>query len=337
MKGKVRIIDVAKKAGVSVTTVSQILNGKGSRFSQKTQERVRQVRDELGYVPDFNARNLIVGSAKTIGIIIPNIANPFFSTFVRGVENAAQAGNFIPLILSGDGNPDLERQYVEQLIQRTVDGLIIASPSVDQVTIDHFLKANQIPYLLIDQNPIDEGDRVSTDDFEGAKMAVSHLLTLGHKKIAMLSCYNPALNQKQRLEGYKAQLLEAGLEVNEQLIIESSLDKKGGYNASEAIIKTGASAVFTVNDEMAIGLYRGLGEHGLKIPTDISIVGYDDIDLAEYVSPKLTTVSQPVFKMGQVAFKLLLDRINNPHAPAQRVKLPVELVIRDSSQRYYGQ
>ncbi|WP_172586236.1 ribose utilization transcriptional repressor RbsR [Ligilactobacillus agilis] len=333
MKGKVRIIDVAQKAGVSVTTVSQILNGKGERFSQATQDKVRKIRDELGYVPDFNARNLIMGSAKTIGIIIPNITNPFFATFVRGVEVAAQRGDFIPLVLSGNGNPDLERQYVEQLIQRTVDGLIIASPAVNKDTIDHFLKANGVPYLLIDQNPLDDGDRVSTDDYLGAKLAVEHLIELGHKRIAMLYCDKPSVNQAQRLQGYKDQLQSAGLESTDDLIVTGPLSKLGGYQASEQVLQTKASAVFAVNDEMAIGLYRGLNERGLEVPADLSIVGYDNIDLSEYVNPPLTTIAQPVFEMGQVAFRTLLQRIEQPDAPAQKIKLPVELVVRESSRK----
>ena len=135
------------------------------------------------------------------------------------------------------------------------------------------------------------------------------------------------------MQGYKDQLQSAGLELTDDLIVTGPLSKLGGYQVSEQVLQTKASAVFAVNDEMAIGLYRGLNERGLEVPTDLSIVGYDNIDLSEYVNPPLTTIAQPVFEMGQVAFRTLLQRIEQPDAPAQKIKLPVELVVRESSRK----
>ena len=175
MTNRVTIRDVARYADVSMSTVSQILNGKANRFSNDTRQKVLYARDALGYVPDFNARNLITNSVKTIGVIVPDIGNPFFSTFIKSIELLAMEQNCISLILSSNDNQELERKHLEQLINRSIDGIIIASPSIGQAEIDNQLKKNRIPYLLIDQNPIADGDRVMTDDFNGAELAVNHL------------------------------------------------------------------------------------------------------------------------------------------------------------------
>ncbi|KRN89250.1 ribose utilization transcriptional repressor RbsR [Ligilactobacillus ceti] len=331
MNAKVRISDVAKEAGVSVTTVSQILNGKGQRFSEQTRNRVYAVRDQLGYVPDFNARNLITRSAKTIGVLVPNIGNPFFSTFIRGIEKQAMKSQFIPVIFGAENDPDVERYYIEELIKRTVDGLIIASPTVGQEEMDHLLDKNHIPYLLIDQNPLNAGDRIETDDKTGACLAMRHLLELGHRKIALVFPKEPSDNIMRRYQGYCDILAEYQIEPQEDLLITTELTKKGGYLAAAELVKTDATAVFAANDELAIGLYRGLKERGKKIPEDYSIVGYDNIDLSQYVDPPLTTVEQPVYEMGKIAFQKLVERIKEPQKEADEILLPVKLITRQST------
>jgi Transcriptional regulators len=160
MTRKVTIRDLAEAAGVSVTTVSQILNGKGERFSPDTRRRVHQLQEKMGYVPDFNARNLIMKSAQTIGVLVPNLGNPFFSMFIKGVQSASRQHQFIPLIFGANHDEELEGYYLQELIKRAVDGLIIASASITGETIDNILKKNGIPYLLIDQNGGPSLDRI---------------------------------------------------------------------------------------------------------------------------------------------------------------------------------
>ncbi|MCH5465435.1 ribose utilization transcriptional repressor RbsR [Levilactobacillus tujiorum] len=331
MTRKVTIRDLAEAAGVSVTTVSQILNGKGERFSIDTRTRVHQLQEEMGYVPDFNARNLIMRSAQTIGVIVPNLGNPFFSMFIKGVQSTSRDRHFIPLIFGANYDEDLEGYYLQELIKRAVDGLIIASSSITAPAIDNILKKNGIPYLLIDQNGGPSLDSVRIDDQRGGQIAAEHLLSLGHRKIAVVMPAEPTDNLVVRLNGFKRDLAQAGVNLPEEAYIISPMTKLGGYQATAAVIKQAPTAVFAVNDEMALGLIRGLHEQGIRVPEDISVLGYDDIDLDDYVVPKLSTVHQPVVTMGEQATTLLINRIQKRQLDPQTVELPVELRQREST------
>lgn len=331
MTRKVTIRDLAEAAGVSVTTVSQILNGKGERFSIDTRTRVHQLQEEMGYVPDFNARNLIMRSAQTIGVIVPNLGNPFFSMFIKGVQSTSRERHFIPLIFGANYDEDLEGYYLQELIKRAVDGLIIASSSITVDAIDNILKKNGIPYLLIDQNGGPSLDSVRINDQRGGQIAAEHLLTLGHKKIAVVMPEDPTDNLIVRLDGFKHTLAAAGVTLKSEDTIISPMTKLGGYQATAAVVKQAPTAVFAVNDEMALGLIRGLHEQGICVPEDVSVLGYDDIDLDDYVVPKLTTVHQPVVTMGEQATTLLINRIQKRQLDPQTVELPVELKEREST------
>ncbi|MFD1455977.1 ribose utilization transcriptional repressor RbsR [Levilactobacillus lanxiensis] len=331
MTRKVTIRDLAEAAGVSVTTVSQILNGKGERFSLDTRRRVHQLQEEMGYVPDFNARNLIMKSAQTIGVLVPNLGNPFFSMFVRGVQETSRERHFIPLIFGANHDEKLESYYLEELIKRAVDGLIIASASITAEAIDNILKKNGIPYLLIDQNGGPSVDRVRINDEQGGQLAADHLLALGHEKIAVVMPDDPTQNLQIRLAGFKRRLAEHHVDLPENAIVYSAMTKLGGYQATAAVLAQHPTAVFAINDETALGLMRGLHEQGLSVPNDISVLGYDDIDLDEYVVPKLTTIHQPVVTMGQQATGLLINRIKDQRQAAQLVDLPVDLREREST------
>jgi len=327
---KVTIRDLAEAAGVSVTTVSQILNGKGERFSSDTKDRVLKLQKKMGYVPDYNARNLIMGSTQTIGVLVPNLANPFFSMFIKGIQQAAQLHHFVPIIFDANQNQKLQSMYIEELIKRAANGLIIASATLDANDIDRILTRNGIPYLLFDQNDAQIGDRVWVDDYKGGQMAANYLLSRGHRRIALLVGENITHNIQQRIAGFRAGMAKYRLTLSDDMVIQSSMTKLGGYQATADVLAKNATAVFSINDEMAIGLYRGVQERGLKIPDDLSIMGYDDIDLANFITPKLTSIHQPAFEMGQVATDLLIERLNNPRLAHQDKQLPLELIVRDS-------
>lgn len=331
MTRKVTIRDLAEAAGVSVTTVSQILNGKGERFSIETRQRVHQLQEDLGYVPDFNARNLIMKSAQTIGVLVPNLGNPFFSMFIRGVQQTSRERHFIPLIFGANHDEQLESYYLQELIKRAVDGLIIASASITGEAIDNILKKNGIPYLLIDQNGGSSVDRIRVDDEQGGQLAARHLLALGHQRIVVVMPEHPTQNLRIRLAGFKAQLVDQQIPLADSAVITSPMTKLGGYQATAAVLAQHPTAVFAINDETALGLMRGLHEQGVRVPDDISVLGYDDIDLDEYVVPKLTTIHQPVVTMGQQATELLINRVQNQRQPAQMVDLPVALKQREST------
>lgn len=329
MTKKVTIKDLAVASGVSVTTVSQILNGKGDRFSEETKHRVAELQKKLGYVPDFNARNLIMKSARTIGVLVPDIANAFFSMFIKGIQDAAQKNKFVPIIFDANDTKQLQ-SYLEELIQRAADGLIIASATIDRNAVDTILKRNGIPYLLFDQNAVSEGDRVRIDDEAGGEMAANYLLEHNHERVTIVAPENPTENVSHRIEGFKQAFEEAGKSLSNEAFVYSEASKAGGYAAVSQVIAKKPSAVFTTSDEIAIGIYRGLQEQGYTIPEDISVIGYDDIDLATYITPKLTTVHQPAFEMGQAATELLINRLNNRQLPPQIRELPIRLVERES-------
>ena len=331
MAKKITIRDLASAAGVSVTTVSQILNGKGDRFSKATQEKVLHLRDELGYVPDFNARNLILRSSKTIGVLVPNLNNPFFGTFIHGVDITARKEGFIAIVFGANHEVDLERFYLRQLMERSVDGFIIASASITAKTVDDLLKPWHTPYVLFDQNENRAGDRLETDDYQGGHQAAAYLARQGHQKIVVLHPKLPTININNRLKGFVDGLGEAGVTFDaKQWIVPAELTKAGGYQATADVLSKKPTAVFAENDEMAIGLMRGLHEQGLSVPDDISVMGYDNIDLDEYVMPQLTTIEQPLHKIGETATKMLIKRLKNPSMDWQKVKLAVKLVERDS-------
>ncbi|HAT53734.1 MAG TPA: LacI family transcriptional regulator [Lactobacillus sp.] len=331
MAKRVTIKDVAKAAGLSITTVSQILNGKGDRFPATTQEKVMQIRDQLGYVPNFNARNLISHSMKTVGIIVPNLVNPFFAMFLRGIQDAMYEHECVPIILSADRDENLEHYYLRTLVERGVDAMIIASSAVGNAELNGLLKRNAVPYLLFDQNdPINEGDRIIVDDERGGELATNHLIEAGHRKIAMVLPERPSQNVRLRLAGYRSALVRHGLAFDEALVFSTELSKAGGQHVAKQVFDSGATAVFSANDELALGVMRGAQMLGKKVPDDLSVVGYDDIDLDEYMVPRLTTVHQPVYDMGTWASQMIMKRLRDPaHAPLFKV-VDVALVKRDS-------
>lgn len=331
MAKRVTIKDVAKAVGLSITTVSQILNGKGERFPAATQEKVMKIRDQLGYVPNFNARNLISHSMKTVGIIVPNLVNPFFAMFLRGIQDAMYEHECVPMILSADRNEKLEHYYLRTLVERGVDAMIIASSAVGNEELNGLLKSNRVPYLLFDQNdPINEGDRIIVDDERGGELAATHLIESGHHKIAVVLPDRPSQNVRVRMAGYRSALVRHGYSVDDSLIFSTELSKAGGWAVAKQVIDSGATAVFCANDEMALGLMRGIEAVGKNVPQDLSVVGYDDIDLDDYMAPRLTTIHQPVYDMGTWASQMIMNRLRDPeHAPQLKV-VDVSLVKRDS-------
>lgn len=332
MAHKATIKELAEAAGVSVTTVSQILNGKGDRFSADTRKKVRDFQKKLNYVPNFNARNLILNNAKTIGVLVPNIGNPFFSSFIAGIQRVSREFEYLPFNFSGSNDPDLENYYMKRLISRGADGMIIASSTITSETLNDTLKTNAIPYLLMDQSPLSDGDQVRTNDILGGQLVAQHLLSLGHQRIVIVLPDDATDNILLRVKGFQDEVERQDQTHQCQLsTVYQPLTKQGGYDSAQAVIDSQATAVFAINDEMAIGLYRGLTELGYQIPDDISVIGYDGIDLDEYVTPALTTIQQPISRMGELATELLINRINNPNLDQQVVELPVRLIQRNST------
>ncbi|SPC39353.1 ribose utilization transcriptional repressor RbsR [Latilactobacillus fuchuensis] len=332
MVRKVTIKDVAALAQTSVTTVSLILNHKGQRFSPETIDRVRKAQVKLGYTPDYFAQNMVNKQTRTIAVLVPDINNPFFSEFIQGIEEIAYQHDFIPLVYSAGTQNQKVNYYLKELVRRKVDGLILAVSGLDEVILRQ-LASQQMPYILLDQSEKQhQSDEIMVQDLIGGQLATDYLIQQGHRRIGIVLPANSAWNIEQRLLGYRKTLAAHQITVQEDWIINTELSKKGGYQATDQVIASGVTAVFAVNDELAIGLYRGFAERQLSIPENLSIVGYDNVDWCEYVRPKLTTVRQPIFELGQEAARLLLDRIADPKKAIQQRILAVDLIKRDSVQ-----
>lgn len=322
---KVTIKEVAKRAGVSITTVSQILNGNNEKFTRKTVDKVMEAKTELNYEPDYFAQRMIVKKSKTIGVLVPDITNPFFGQLLRGVEKVLYRENFVSMFCNADLDEQKESDYLEELSRRGVDGFIIASSAISNQAIMETLRKKDIPFIVLDQKKAEGfSDAVLTDDFRGGKLAAQHLVELGHQKVAVVMPKKAPDNIQKRLAGFRKIFPEAK-------VINSELAKIGGRSAAAQIVGNDITGIFAVNDEIAFGLYLGLNEAGKRIPEDYSIIGYDNIDMCEYVTPQLTTIAQPVFELGQTTAELLLERIKEPEKEWEEKMLPVHLVNRQST------
>ena len=325
-KKKITIKDVAKHSGMSIATVSQILNGKESSFNPDTVKKVMASRDELNYKPNYFAQSMIGKKSKTIGVLVPDITNPFFSNLIRGIESVLYDKNFITMLCNADLDEEKENEYLEELSRRGVDGFIIASSAISNKAIRENLEMKNLPFIVLDQKKAEGlSDAVFTDDFLGGQLAAKHLKELGHKNVAVVMPVRATANIKNRLEGFRS-IYQTNL-----VVVDTELSKSGGREAVDRILMTDATAIFAINDEIAFGLYFGLGEKGKSIPDDYSIVGYDNVDMCEYVSPKLTTIAQPIVELGKVTAEILLERIETPDKERVEKTLPVKLIKRFST------
>jgi LacI family transcriptional regulator len=312
MGKKVTIKDVAKASGVSIATVSQILNGNTKNFSPKTIDKVQKIKDEMNYEADYFARRMVMKESKTIGVMVPDITNPFFSTLVKGIEDVLYKENFITMLCNVDRDDTKESIALEELSRRGVDGFIIASSAISTEAIDKLLRKKKHPFIILDQKSFeDESDTIGTDDFNGGKLA-------GEPS-------KMTVNIQNRLKGFQSIYSE------NITILETSLSKEGGKKIVPRLVETKATGIFALNDELAFGLYYGLKELDKKIPEDYSIIGYDNVDMCEYVSPTLTTIAQPIYELGQQTAEMLLKRINEPTEEWHNKKLPVNIIKRFST------
>lgn len=328
MEKKVTIREVAQMAGVSIATVSQILNGHEQKFSPYTVEKVYAAKRSLRYEPDYLARRMVGKHSRTIGVILPDVTNPFFGTLLKGIESVMYEDEFVVMLCNADFNEEKENKYLETFIRRGVDGFIIASSSISNQTLKETLVNQGLPFIVLDQKKHNGfSDAIETADFEGGVLAGKHFAELGHEKIAVIIPKNAPENVQARLSGIQSIYPDC-------LVIDSPLTKAGGKQASEKIVASEVTAIFAANDEIALGLYQGLNALCKTVPTDYSIIGYDDQEFNELVEPRLTTIAQPTFELGKQSAELLLKRIAHPDLPYTNIVLPVSLVERDSTARY---
>ena len=325
------IKQVAARAGVSTATVSRALAGFNS-VSEELNERVREAVRALNYHPNRIARNLRIRTTRTIGVVISDIQNPFFTSLLRGIEDVLQAADYMLLLGNSDENMAREQIYLTTLRAEGAAGIIF-TPTSDEAA-DYLQILNvKAPLVAIDRAP--RGlliDTITVANSEGAHTAVRHLISLGHRRIGMIGGPAHLSTAYERLAGYEQALAEANLQVSPDLIQHADFRQAGGYNAMHSLLElhTPPAAVFVANNLMTLGAFQAINERGLRIPTDIAVVGFDDMPWALSLQPPLTAVAQPTYEMGVTAARLLLSRIQEPERSVRQVVLETRLMVRAS-------
>lgn len=333
----VSIKDIARMAGVSHPTVSRALSD-SPLISLETRERIQRLAQEAGYSPDARARSLVKGQTRTVGVVVTTIADPFVAEIVQGIERTAYDHDYAVLLCSSGAEPEREIAAVEMLRSKRVDGVIVASSRVGALYQERLERIGS-PVVLINNHADQRGlytYNVSVDNQQGGYLATSHLLRLGHRRIAYVSRPADRSSNLERLAGYRQALEEAGIPFDPDLIVPGTGGAGGGERALPTLVKLDdpPSAVFCYNDMTAIGLLRAARAAGLSVPADLAVVGFDDILLASYVCPPLTTIAQPKAEMGQTAVEMALALIAAEDSGECQVSNTVvqgQLVVRESS------
>ena len=342
MKKRPTQFDVARKAGVSRSTVSFVLNDKTGGnvpISDETRQRVLEAIDELGYVPDARARALRSGDTNTIGIIIPDIRNPHFWEIAEGVEKEAREAGYHLLVSNIALKYEYANDIFNDLVHQRIDGLIlmgsftVASEQARASLKKYFKQRLPIVELSDHYSVHYEVDRVSSNYFATTMEAMSYLLGLNHRRIGLLFGIDVPELAEDRFKAYKESLLMAKMPVDEELIIQAGPTIEDGYQAMSRFLQMPdrPTAIIAVNDLLAMGAIRATTDAGLKIPEDISLVGYDDIAMATYMVPRLTTVSKDVETLGRNAVQLLISRLQEPDRPYQIKESLPKFIIREST------
>ncbi len=332
MEESPNLVEVARRARVSISTVSRTINQTG-KISQETQEHVRRVMREMGYKPNRVARRLRAGGkCHLLGLIIPNIQNPFFADLARGVEDVAYRNSYAVLLCNYDEDPAKERFYLDVMEQESVDGIILPPAHERDPAV---LRAAQhgLPIVCVDRALADAAiDKVEIDNRRGAAEAVAHLIAKGHRRIGLISGPADSSTGRERLAGYRDALAAAGIEATADLIRYGDYKQESGRSLALDLL-TGAApptALFVSNNLMTIGALETIAARQLRIPQDVGLICFDDLPLAAVFNPPLTVVRQPAYEVGQAAAELLFKRLEDPSRPATSLKLLPELVVRGS-------
>jgi LacI family transcriptional regulator len=332
---KVNIVDIAKKAGVSISTVSRVLNGKAEQFriSEKSQQKIRETAKKLNYIPNQFAANLKSGKSNTIALIIPSLSNPFFADIASEINAEVRNRGYITIIGDSDENHEIENDELLQMQSRNIEGLVIAPTDqnwksiknlYDQglpvVCIDRYFENLDIPY-------------VSTDNYEGAVMATRHLIEHGHSRIACIQGVLASVPNKLRIKGCKDALNSAGL--RDYTITGDEFSVQNGYKETKLLLqkRERPTAIFALSNTIAIGCIKALREENLNIPDDISLITFDDHPFLDYLATPLTCITQPTREICRIAIKYLFFMLDSKEIKSRQVLLKPELTYRRSVKR----
>jgi LacI family repressor for deo operon, udp, cdd, tsx, nupC, and nupG len=325
-----KMTDVARLAGVSTATVSRVLAG-GDKVANIKKEKVMKAIEQLNYKPNRLASNLRTLKSKTIVAVVRDISKSFFSDIIRGIEDVAYEQNYKVLLGDINNDPNRENDYIKLYNEKLVDGVILIGT---RNTADALLKLTEgIPVVLASEF-LDRIDlpKVSIDNIASSRQAADHLIGLGHKRIGFISGPMDIVICRDRMEGYRQGMLEHGLPVDEDLIHEGDWSIESGYEMAAKMLTLGQrpTAIFASNDDMAFGVIKCVKDQGLRVPQDVSVVGFDNISMASILEPSLTTVSQPRYEIGAKAMELLLQLIKGEQVTQRQYTLQSKLVIRES-------
>ncbi len=325
------IKDVAQRAGVSPTTVSHVINE--TRFvSEELRARIYQAINKLDYRPNAIARSLRCKKTQTIGMIIPDIAYPFLAEVARGVEDSGFKLGYNVILCDSNGALERETAYIDLLREKQVDGIILVAAGESSRHVETLIKQG-MPVISVDRElPGLEVDSVFADNLQGGYQATEYLIQLGHRRIGCITGPPDLSISSQRISGYRQALKRYDIPLCDELVVISDFRYQEGYRATRQLLALNEppTAIFACNDIMAVGAICAAKDKGLGVPEGIAIIGFDDIALASFISPRLTTVSQPKHEMGAIAVELLVERIKEKSQSFTKVILPVHLVVRES-------
>src|SRR6056297_205532 len=331
------IKDIAKKAGVSVATVSKVMNGYDD-IGEVTKAKVLKIIKENNYRPNANAQSLRTNKSFLVGLFFKDhqdsgVKHPFFRGIISGLEERLLENNYDMILFSA--NWEDQFSYLEKCQFRNVDGAILMGVPKDDPKLPELLKA-KIPSVFIDLDIFDDkASYIISDNEKGAREAVRHLAELGHQKIAVIEGEEITIPTQKRLAGYKAEMKAQNLEVKDEWIIQGRFSVDGGVKAMEKILKLEdrPTAIFCMGDEIAVGAMQTIKEAGLNVPDDFSIVGFDDIEISQYLNPALTTIRQQKDEMGIEAANMVLEMINNPEKKVEPEIIDIEFILRNSTRK----
>lgn len=337
-KGRITIKDVAKLAGVTPAVVSRVFNNDETlNIKDETRQKVLKAMSDLNYKPNTVARSLRTRSVNTIGMIISDINNPFYTSIICGVQNAAEKAGYCMILCDTHDDDMTEMKYISMLKEQFVKGIILSSTFVMDSIIKE-LREQDIKYVMVNRMTTEsDAPYIRTDDIRGEMNAVRYLIGLGHTRIAHISGPFYADTSIKRIQGYTRALVEGGIKYDNKYLVEASrFEEKEGYEACKRLLERDdikrPTAITTGNDLLAIGATHAIQEAGLKIPDDISLVGYNDIWMCEHLNPPLTTVHSPLFEMGRKAFEVLHAMLNGEDEKVESSNIfSAELVIRESA------
>jgi LacI family transcriptional regulator len=327
---------VGKLAGVSRSTVSRVVNGHPN-VRDEVRERVWQVIRETGYQPHAAARSLVTRRTRILGAIIPEtvttlFVDPFFPLLLRGITETCNAHNYHLMLSLLNGPPRQDELYRRLVHSGHLDGVLVASARMDDPLSPQLLH-DDVPFILVGRHSDSRVGYVDVDNVAAARMAVEHLIRLGHKRIATITGPLSMASGEDRLVGYRQALEAHRIPVEDELIVEGDFTEDSGAVGMQRLLPASPSALFAASDSMAVGAMKALREADLRIPEDVALVGFDDVPIASAIEPALTTVRQPIERLGSMAADLLLNLVEDPsdtEAPAHRLILPAKLIVRDS-------